>query len=106
MVRQPAEVEALARKVVALVEERFPVRMAWLFGSYASGHPTDESDIAVFADGVADMGIDEKMEFLAEIQRRSAPEVELHLFPSEALKESCPSNFYGYIAAHGKSLAA
>ena len=108
MVRQPAEVAEIALKVVALVRERFPVRAAYLFGSHVEGHPRDDSDIdiAIFADGVAALGIEEKVQFLSDIQRRTSDDIELHLFSSEALAECGPTNFLGYITAHGKPLAA
>jgi predicted nucleotidyltransferase len=108
MARSFEEATEIANRVVALVHARFPVRAAYLFGSYVEGNPRDDSDIdiAIFADGVAALGIEEKMQFLSDIQRQTSNDVELHLFSSEAFAECRPTNFWGYIASHGKSLAA
>jgi len=108
MVRHAAEIEEITKKVLRLVNARFLIKAAYLFGSYADGSPRDDSDIdiAIFADGIASLALDDKMTFLSDIQRQVSNDVELHLFPSETLAELRPSNFPGYIATHGKPLAA
>lgn len=108
MVRQFKEVENIAQKVVFLVNNRFPVRVAYLFGSYVDGNARDDSDIdiAVFADGVDVEDIDSRMDFISEIQKNTSAEVEIHLFSSNLLKEVRPSNFIGYISSRGRKIAA
>ena len=108
MVRRIEEVEDIARSVVRMVNDRFPVRAAYLFGSYVEGIPRDDSDIdvAVFAEGVELEKIDARMEFISQIQKSVAAEIELHLYPAALLKEMRPTNFAGYISSHGKKIAA
>ena len=108
MVRQFSEIEEIVRKVIRLVSESSPVQAAYLFGSYAAGNPRDDSDIdiAIFADGVDEMGAEERIVLITKIQKQFDAEIELHLFSSDMLKEERPSNFFGYIIAHGKEIAA
>ncbi len=91
-----------------MVNERYRVRAAYLFGSYVGGTPTDESDIdiAVFAEGIESEKIDSRMDFISLIQKKIAAEVELHLYPAERLNDLRPTNFAGYISSHGKKIAA
>jgi predicted nucleotidyltransferase len=42
-----AEVEALVRRFAERVREHIPVDEVWVYGSYAIGTPTDDSDIDV-----------------------------------------------------------
>lgn len=108
MVRTNADAKMIANRVVALVHKRFPVTAAYLFGSYVTGTPHDESDIdiAIFANGVESIGVDERITFIASIQKEIAAEIELHLFPSLYLQEQRPSNFIGYLISKGERLAA
>lgn len=108
MVRRISEVEKIARRVVALVEKSYPIQAAYLFGSYAAGTPHEYSDIdiAIFADGLDSVDVDERMDFIARVQKEFDEEIELHLFSTDMLKENRPSNFFGYIIANGKKIAA
>ncbi|MFH0800727.1 MAG: nucleotidyltransferase domain-containing protein [Pseudomonadota bacterium] len=108
MARRIEEVEDIARNAVRMVNNRYPVRAAYLFGSYVDGIPRDDSDIdvAVFAEGVEFEKIDVRMDFISQIQKAVAAEVELHLYSAALLKEMRPTNFAGYISSHGKKIAA
>ena len=108
MARTIAEAKMIANRVVAFVHKKFPVTAAYLFGSYVTGTPHEESDIdiAIFADGVESMNVDERITFIASLQKEIAADIELHLFPSSYLKEQRPSNFIGYLISKGECLAA
>ncbi|MDE5574115.1 MAG: nucleotidyltransferase domain-containing protein [Bacteroidales bacterium] len=51
----------LARQYKTLVAERLPVKEVYLYGSYAKGNPTEESDIdiAVVVDRLSDNYFDD-----------------------------------------------
>lgn len=108
MVRQLKEVEEIVRNVIRMVDQRYHVHAAYLFGSYVEGVPRDDSDIdiAIFAEGIESENIDNRMNFIAQIQKAIDPEIELHLFPTALLNELRPTNFPGYISSHGKKIAA
>lgn len=108
MVRQLKEVEEIVRTVIGIINQRYPVRAAYLFGSYVDGVPRDDSDIdiAIFAEGIESEDIDTRMDFIAQVQKVIGAEIELHLFPAALLNELRPTNFPGYISAHGKKIAA
>ena len=42
-----SQVEQIVRRFVERVQERMPVEEVYVFGSYANGTPTDDSDIDV-----------------------------------------------------------
>lgn len=108
MVRQLSEVEGLVLRVVELVNRRFRVKDAYLFGSYAEGCPREESDIdiAIFAEGIESLGVAEKIAFISQVQKEIGAEVEIHLYPTSAISEARPSNFLGHIRARGRRIAA
>lgn len=108
MVRSPSEIEALVRKTIAFVNKRCPVKEAYLFGSYAEGcaKETSDIDVAVFADDVEKLNIEERMDIICNVQKEICADIELHLYPSSKMSEIRPSNFMGYIANHGKKIAA
>lgn len=108
MVRLFSEIEILSKKAAREINEKFTVRAVYIFGSYADGTARDDSDIdlAIFADGVDSMGIEEKMDYIVNIQRNVSDDIELHLYPSSLLKDVRPTNFHGYITEHGKKIAA
>ena len=109
MVRQSSEVIQIAQKVVALVKRSFPVKAAYLFGSYTDGTCRDDSDIdiAIFCDKIDTLDADALMDFMGQIQKEvGVDEIELHLFHSSMLQEMRPTNFFGYISSHGLKIAA
>jgi predicted nucleotidyltransferase len=108
VVRRFDEIEEIVQTVVEAVDEYCPIEAAYLFGSYVTGTPHEDSDIdiAIFARGVEKMSADQRMDFIAEIQKKFDVEIELHLFPAEMLDEKRPTNFIGYIVSNGKKIAA
>jgi predicted nucleotidyltransferase len=106
MVRSAAEVEQISRHALAILEQELPITAAYLFGSYAEGRPHAASDIdlAVFTPERIRLKIDERSRLQLRLQDQCALDLELHLYPTEALDRARPTNFYGYLLEHGKRL--
>lgn len=104
MARNVADVEAIAKEAVSLLRARMPVTEAYLFGSHVAGtaHEDSDIDIAAFSPNADSMRFDEKISLLVQVERQIAAPVELHLFGAQSLAEARPSNFFGYLKAHGK----
>jgi len=107
MVRSTDEVMAIARKAVALLQERIPVVEAWLFGSYVSGQPREDSDIdlAVFSPAVDGLSLLERVELKVPVELALDAEVEIHLYPESGLRNARPSNMYGHVRLTGTRVA-
>lgn len=105
MVRSTAEVDSLAQQALARLEQELPIQAAFLFGSYHDGQPSDGSDIdlAVFTPAPP-LRIADRARLQLQLQQQCAPDLELHLFPAEALHSARPTNFYGYLLQHSKRL--
>lgn len=54
-------------KIANLIVEKFHARKVFLFGSYATGNPSIESDLDICV--IADLGGKRKIEFIREIRR-------------------------------------
>jgi predicted nucleotidyltransferase len=106
MVRSADEVSRVAIEAVAVLERELLVSAAFLFGSHVEGAPHAESDIdlAVFTPEESRLCVDEKARLQLRLQRVCAIDLELHLYPARALKRARPTNFYGYLLAHGKRI--
>jgi hypothetical protein len=50
------------------------------------------------------MSLDDRIRLRADLAVDCDPRLELHLFSSHALANARPTNFAGYIVAHGKRL--
>ncbi|MBI3603007.1 MAG: nucleotidyltransferase domain-containing protein [Nitrospirae bacterium] len=106
MARDVAEVETIAKRAVSLLRARIPVTEAYLFGSYMEGTAREDSDIdiAAFSPDADAMNFETKVELAVNIERQIEAPVELHLFGTKNLAEARPTNFFGYLLAHGKPL--
>lgn len=106
MARHLAEVEAIAKQAVALLRSRIPVTQAYLFGSYAEGVARDDSDIDIAAfSPIADtMKFEDRVALTVQLERQIDAGVEIHLFGTTNLTEARPTNFFGYLRAHGKPI--
>lgn len=106
MARDLAEVETVAKRAVSLLRSHIPLTRAYLFGSYVEGTAREDSDIdvAVFSPAVDTMNFSERANLAIEVERQVDASVELHLFGAESLTEARPSNFYGFLLAHGKPI--
>jgi predicted nucleotidyltransferase len=89
------------------LRKRVRVEAAYLFGSQVEGKVHDQSDIdlAVFSPDANRMGLDDRIRLRADLAVDCDSRLELHVFPSKALANARPTNFAGYIIAHGKRLA-
>ena len=107
MVRSADEVMEIARKTVALLQERIPVLEAWLFGSYVEGQPHEYSDIdlAVFSPAVDSMTFMQRVDLIVAVEMEAGEDVEVHLFPESGLRNARPSNMYGHVRETGKRVA-
>jgi len=106
MARSPEEVDTILRKTVAEAGKHFPVDAAYLFGSYANGTATDESDIdiALFSSRADEMKPGERGMALGRIRLAVGAEIELHLFSDKSLSQARPSNIFGLILKTGRKI--
>ncbi len=106
MVRSAAEVERISHQALETLERELPISAAYLFGSYVEGGARAESDIdlAVFTPERSRLTIAEKSRLQLHLQRQCALDLELHLYPTEALNRARRTNFYGYLLERGKRL--
>jgi predicted nucleotidyltransferase len=106
MDRDIAELEAIAQRTLSLVESYIPILQAYVFGSRVEGTAREDSDIdiAAFSLAVDSMTFAERADLSAHVERQLHAPVELHLFGAKDLAEARPSNFFGYLRAHGKRI--
>ena len=106
MARSTDEVTQIVRQALQALSQELRISAAILFGSYVEGNPHEGSDIdlAVFTPDKTRLKMNEKARLQLQLQRQCATDLELHLFPDQALAEARPSNFYGYLLAHGRRL--
>lgn len=86
------EAESIANKYLDIVSKKYPVKKAWLFGSYAKGksHKDSDIDIAILVKGeydIIDLQID-LMNIRCQIDLRIEPHpfTEEYLFGSSLFK--------------------
>ncbi|MEX2307005.1 MAG: nucleotidyltransferase domain-containing protein [Pirellulales bacterium] len=106
MVRSAAEVDRLSQQALETLEQELPIAAAFLFGSYVEGgaHEGSDIDLAIFTPERSRLKIAEKSRLQLHVQRQCALDLELHLYPADALDEARRTNFYGYLLEHGKRL--
>lgn len=106
MVRSGAEVDQISHRALAALDREMPIAAAFLFGSYVEGGARDGSDIdlAVFTPERSRLKMAEKSRLQLQLQRQCALDLELHLYPADALNRARRTNFYGYLLEHGKRL--
>ena len=107
MVRSLSEAELSARKTLAELARRIPLRCAYLFGSYATGTADEDSDIdlAVFSPAVEAMSVEEKVSLIAEVGHSVKEPVEIHLMSDRLLQDATAADFAGFVSAHGCKVA-
>ncbi len=93
------EAESIANKYIAIVTKKYPVKKAWLFGSYAKGnnHAESDIDIAILVKDDYDM-IDLQID-LMKMRRQIDLRIEPHPFTEDNLNSS--SLFKNEIEKHG-----
>lgn len=98
--------EGTIEKGLARVRDRIRIEAAYLFGSQLMGEADADSDIdvAIFSPDVDGLNLVERVHLTSEIALGCDSSLELHLFSSRALANARPTNFAGYIVAHGKRL--
>jgi predicted nucleotidyltransferase len=102
-----AEAQRLAGTAVAEARRHIPVTDAVLFGSHVEGTPHEHSDVdlAIFSPAVDAMTTRQYLDTCRAISKATGYVVEVHLFSETARREARPSNFVGYILAHGRRIA-
>lgn len=107
MARNIADIETVARRTLSLLRERIPITQAYLFGSQVEGIPDESSDIdiAVFSPAADAMDAAMRVALVVDIERQVDASVELHLYGASHFAEARPTNFFGYVLSHGKSIA-
>jgi len=106
MVRSASEVAEISSQAIDRLEAEIPITAAFLFGSYVEGnvHEGSDIDLAVFTPEARRLKIAEKSRLQLSLQRACAIDLELHLYPADALNRARQTNFYGYLLQHGKRL--
>jgi len=103
---ETAALDAALEKALAFLRQRIRIEAAYLFGSRVAGntHAYSDIDLAVFSPDVENMRFMERVRLGSELASQCQRDVELHLFSSRALANARPTNFAGYIVAHGRRL--
>ena len=106
MARKAEDVGSVVARTISLVKSRIPVSKAFLFGSYLEGTADEGSDIdiAVFSPAVDEMSFTQKVSLIVDIERQVRDSIDLHLFGVQSLANARPTNFFGYLVGHGKSI--
>ena len=93
-------------KGLEYLRSRISIEAAYLFGSQVTGetHADSDIDLAVFSPDASQMTLDQRIRLRADLAVDCDSRLELHLYSSRALANARPSNFAGYIVAHGKRL--
>lgn len=106
MARSLAEIETIASQTLSLLRERIPVTQAYLFGSQIEGIPDENSDIdiAAFSPAADVMDAIKRIELVVDVERQIDASVELHLYGASQFAEARPTNFFGYLLAHGRPI--
>ena len=99
-------VDGALEKALAFLQQRIRIEAAYLFGSQVEGtpHPDSDIDLAVFSPDVESMRFMERVRLGSELAMECHPDVELHLYSSDALANARPTNFVGHIIEHGRRL--
>ncbi len=106
MARNPAELETVASRTLSFLRQRIPITHAYLFGSQVEGVPDEHSDIDIAAiSPAADaMDVAARVALVVDVERQVGASVELHLYGASQFAEARPTNFFGYLLAHGKPI--
>ena len=93
-------------KGLEYLRSRISIEAAYLFGSQVTGetHADSDIDLAIFTPDVDGLNLVERVHLTSQLALGCDSSLELHLMPSRALADARPSNFAGYIVAHGKRL--
>jgi len=88
------------------VRQRIRIEAAYLFGSQLTSEADANSDIdlAIFSPDVDGLGLFERVKLRSRLMLECDSRLELHVYSSRALANARPTNFAGYIVAHGKRL--
>lgn len=100
------DLETIIEKGLGRVGKRIRVEAAYLFGSQLTGeaNPDSDIDVAIFSPDVDSLGLFERVKLRSRLVLDCDSSLEFHLFSSRALANARPTNFAGYIIAHGKRL--
>ena len=92
-----------AREAVRVLSRTARVRGAYVFGSHLEGKADTWSDIdiAVFVEGVESWDVRQRARAAASVQKEVGDDVELHIFPADALISPPPASFAAYVIRHG-----
>ena len=106
MARRLDQAELKAQKTLAELARYVSISRPFLFGSYVSGTPREDSDIdlAAFSPSVDGMSVEEKVDIVARVGFAVREPVEIHLLPERMLSDSSPADFAAYVATHGREL--
>jgi len=105
-VAEVQNLETIIEAGLAQVGKRIRVEAAYLFGSQLTGEakPDSDIDVAIFSPDVDNLGLFERVKLRSRLVLDCDSRLEFHLFSSRALSNARPTNFAGYIVAHGKRL--
>lgn len=106
MARNLVEIETVASRTLSILRERIPVTQAYLFGFHVEGIPDKDSDIdiAAFSPAADSMDAAARVALVIDVERQVDALVELHLYGASQYAEARPTNFFGYLLAHGRPI--
>ena len=99
-------IEEKARAALRVLARRARVRAAYLFGSRVEGtaNPWSDIDVAAFIDEADQWGLQQRVDVRVEVRQQVGDDVELHLFPAEALDNPPRASLAQYVLQHGTRL--
>src|SRR5579863_991477 len=100
---ETATLDAVIEKGLEYLRKKIHIEAAYLFGSQLSGgtHEHSDIDLAVFSPDVDGMDFFQRIRAQSDVAVNCDRRLELHLYTSKALANARPTNFAGYILAHG-----
>jgi len=103
MVTLSASVEQRVRKAARILADKQSVAAVYVFGSQINGKPDKWSDIdvAVFVEGAEKMGLHQRAQLSAMIQREAGDDLELHFFTRDMFDHPAPASFARFVMANG-----
>jgi len=101
-----AVIEEKARAAIRVLARRARVRAAYLFGSQVEGtaNPWSDIDVAAFIEQADRWDLRQRVDVRVEAREQVGDDVELHLFPAEALDNPPRASFAQYVLQHGARL--
>ncbi|RJP75379.1 MAG: nucleotidyltransferase domain-containing protein [Candidatus Abyssobacteria bacterium SURF_17] len=100
-------IEERVKQAIRALSQYARVKAVYVFGSQIEGKTDEFSDIdiGVFIEHFDDWDLRRRVRTIALVQEKAGDDLEIHLFPAEALTHAEPASFAAYILKHGIPVA-